>query len=146
MATDRVAPPAAASSVARWMRACSPSNPELGTACGGPGIVTSSGIRWTSCTGCAGRSGALDTGAPDTGLLDTFASTIASSHPAITSVTAAMAVSTVSGRARIGLLRTFGKRAWAGRIAICPGHHAEVRVRLTRFDPHHVYHSPAFLA
>jgi hypothetical protein len=21
-----------------------------------------------------------------------------------------------------------------------------VRVRLTRFDPHHVYHSPAFLA
>jgi hypothetical protein len=60
------------------------------------------------------------------GLLDafveTFAETIASSHPAITSVTAAMAVSTVSGRARIGLLRTSGKRSCgAGRIAVCPG-------------------------
>ena len=58
-------------------------------------------------------------------LAGTFASTSASSQPAITNVTAAIAVSTVSGRVRIlGSPFLCVKRAGGGLRAIHPGLHA----------------------
>src|SRR6185312_4215455 len=111
MATDRAAPLAAASSAACWTRTCSWANPPLGNAWGGCGGVTASNISAADCGGAGdgggvggGRWGMTRTGGL-TGRLYTFAWPSASEPAATSNVTAAVAVSSVSGRTRIRLLR-----------------------------------------
>src|SRR6516164_10822732 len=99
----------------------------------------------TNCTvsGCS-RDGRLG-GALGAGSLGCFACTCssssASSHPANTSVTTAMAMSTVNGRPRIPRSPPTWHVDTGGPHRHLP-RGARDRARLAHVDPSHVYHSP----